>query len=133
MSPLHPPPLGVCPHRLWQQRINLAFMDQVLKNQVTRANPHILSQQVFFFPSEKKKKVFLHFLGFLCWDFFFPLPLASSIASGVDNSRKAFLVPRHLPSLSSPYRLGLWPEQTGQGGPTGSRKQEVGKGLRRPG
>lgn len=75
--------------------------------------PHI-EPQVFF--SSGKKKVFLHFLGFLCWDFFFPLPLASSVASGVDNSRKASLVRRHLPSLSSPDRLGLWPEQTGHPG-----------------
>ena len=89
-------------------------MDQVLKNQVIRANPHILSHRFFF--SSGKKKVFLHFLGFLCWDFFFPLPLASSVASGVDNSRKASLVRRHLPSLSSPDRLGLWPEQTGHPG-----------------
>lgn len=77
--------------------------------------PHIEPTGFFFFLWEKKK-VFLHFLRFLCWDFFLPLPLASSVASGVDNSRVASVVPRHLPSLSFPYPLGLWPERTGHPG-----------------
>ena len=111
-------------------------MDQVLKNQVTRANPHILSHR-FFFPLEKKKFFFIS-SGFFVGTFSSPCPWQALLP-------QVWTTPERLPwsedtsplsapptalgsGLSRPATLGGSP-----GGPEGSWEQEVGKGLRRRG
>lgn len=77
-------------------------MDQVLKNQVTRANPHILSQQVFFFPSEKKKKSFSSFPRVSLLGLFLPPALGKLYRLRCGQLQKGFLGPETPPLSQLP-------------------------------